>query len=90
MIFDIIIRQFKQRLMRKKLTYKEIIDYTHTCKIELGRDYKYKDTIYQVCDISLQAGVDKPIWQVIYYPVDKILVRFSRELEDFKSKFEKI
>lgn len=91
MIFDILIGWLNKLCpMKNKLTYEEIIDYKHNCGIKHAGEYKYKDVLYQVCDISLQAGVDEVSWQVIYYPLDNILVRFSRDLGDFKTKFEEI
>lgn len=74
----------------KKLSYQEIFDYKSNCGINIGKIYTYKGTKYQVCEIVLQAGLNATVWQVVYYPVDNLLIRFSRELEDFKSKFKEV
>ena len=73
--------------MKKKLTYKEILEFTKNCSIKPAQEYYYKDILYTVVDVTLVAGIDEEKWMVIYYPADNILVRFSRELEDFQSKF---
>ena len=91
MILDIIIGWLSSgQPVKKKLSYEEIIEYSHNCGVILGNTYTYKGTKYQVCEIALQAGVNETTWQVIYYPVNNLLVRFSRELEDFKTKFTEI
>jgi len=88
MILDIIIGWFRKRPMKKKLSYDEIVDHIYNCGIELSEKYEYKGNIYQVSDITLVAGIDNIKFQVVYYPLDNLLVRFSRDLEDFKSKFK--
>lgn len=91
MILDILLGWLSNgQPVKKKLSYEEIIEYSHNCGVTLGKTYTYKGTEYQVCEIALQAGVESITWQVIYYPVDNLLVRFSRELEDFKVKFTEI
>lgn len=91
MIFDILKGWLHfNRPMKKKLTYKEILEFTKNCRVKPGQQYYYKNVEYTVVDVSLVAGIDKEQWMVTYYPAHNILLRFSRELEDFKNKFNLI
>lgn len=74
--------------MKKKLSYDEILDFVDNCGVQIARTYTYKGNDYQVNDITLVAGLDTVQFNVSYYPVDNLVVRFSREIEDFKSKFK--
>ena len=73
----------------KKLSYKEIKEFVSSSGLSIGENFTYKGTVYCVYDITLVAGVEPILFMVSYFPIEDVGVKFSREINDFKSKFEK-